>query len=276
MNANNQQSRVSLGRRSASPTENSLTKSEILEIQHKNEELQKINAEKDKFFSIIAHDLRSPFNGFLGLTEIMDEGLSDMTPEEIKKMVSTLRSSAANLFRLLGNLLEWSRMQRGLSIFEPSFFLLNSKIPVCLDLEAAGRKNIHISYTIAEDLIVFADENMLECVIRNLVSNAIKFTPKGGNILISARVVVNDQVEVSVSDSGIGIPCETLENIFNLNGNARRKGTEGECSTGLGLILCKDFIEKHGGKLSVESEVQKGSTFRFTLPANETTYMQDI
>lgn len=245
------------------------------EIQLKNAELQKINAEKDKFFSIIAHDLRSPFNGFLGLTEIMDEGLADMTPEEIKKIVSTLRNSAANLFRLLGNLLEWSRMQRGLSSLKPSLFLLSAKIPECIDMAAASRKDIKIGYNIPDNLIVSADENMLECIIRNLVSNAIKFTPKGGEIVIAAQPVFNNSVEVSVSDTGIGIPREMLRFLFDLNGNTRRKGTEGECSTGLGLILCKDFVEKHGGHLLVESEEGKGSVFRFVLPVDNRVPVND-
>ena len=231
-------------------------------------ELLRINTEKDKFFSIIAHDLRSPFNGFLGLTEIMVEGLPGMTRDEIHQMAVLIRKSATNLFSLLGNLLEWSRMQRGLTDFTPSSFLLMSKISESMMLvkDAADKKEILISYAIPKDLMVFADANMLGGILRNLVTNAVKFTHKGGIILISARSVTGNFVEISVSDTGIGMSKDLIDNLFHLDVNTGRKGTEGEYSTGLGLLICKDFIEKSGGKLDIESEEGKGSVFRFTIP----------
>ncbi|MCX6162147.1 MAG: PAS domain S-box protein, partial [Ignavibacteriae bacterium] len=217
-------------------------------IKLKNEELQRTNAEKDKFFSIIAHDLRSPFNGFLGLTEILVERLQSMTLDEIHNILVNLKNSAYNLYSLLGNLLEWSLMQRGLTAFEPQLFLLMPKITEIMALvtEAADKKEIAISYDIPEDLSVFADRNMFEGVIRNLSSNAVKFTNKGGVVNISAKSMPDNSVEISVKDTGIGMNKEMTDNLFRLDENSSRKGTEDESSTGLGLIICKDFIEKHG------------------------------
>jgi signal transduction histidine kinase len=243
------------------------------EIKHKNEELRFSNAEKDKFFSIIAHDLRSPFNGFLGLTEIMVEKLPTMSLDDIQKIALVLRNSATNLYRLLGNLLEWSRMQRGLTEFAPSTYLIMPKITESLMsvLSIADKKGIPISYDIPEDIEVFADVNMFECIIRNLVSNAVKFSNKGEGIVVSAKICNDWFVEISVKDQGIGMNLEMINNLFRLDANTCRRGTENEYSTGLGLIICKDFIEKNGGKLSVESDPEgisgdKGSTFSFTLP----------
>lgn len=238
------------------------------EIQRKNVELQKINAEKDKFFSIIAHDLRSPFNGFLGLTEIMAEGLPNMTLDEIQSIAIAMRNSASNLFRLLGNLLEWSRMQRGLTTFEPVLFLLMQKVSesTTLAVGEAEKKEIATRFDLPEDLQVFADLEMFGAIMRNLMTNAVKFTPRGGNINVSAKTIPGNMVEISISDSGIGMCRNMIGNLFHLDINTNRKGTEGEASTGLGLMICKDFIEKNGGKLWVDSEEGKGSTFRFSLP----------
>jgi len=238
-------------------------------IQRKNEELQKINAEKDKFFSIIAHDLRSPFNGFLGLTEIMAEGLPRMTLDEIQQIAVVMRNSAANLFHLLGNLLEWSRMQRGITTFLPNSVSLISKINenMVLTLEEANKKEITVNYNVPDDLEVFADSEMLGGIIRNLMTNAVKFTPRGGSISVSAKAVSDNSVHVSITDTGIGMSHKMIGNLFHLDIDTNRKGTEGESSTGLGLMICKDFIEKNGGKLWIESEEGKGSTFGFTLPA---------
>ncbi|MCX6163020.1 MAG: PAS domain-containing sensor histidine kinase, partial [Ignavibacteriae bacterium] len=206
-------------------------------IKLKNEELQRTNAEKDKFFSIIAHDLRSPFNGFLGLTEIMAEGLHGMTLEEIQKIAVTMKKSANNLYSLLDNLLEWSRMQRGLMAFEPQLFLLMPKITesLVLILEAAKEKEIAISYDISEDLSVFADRNMVEGIIRNLSSNAVKFTRKGGVVNVSAKTMPDNSVEISIKDTGIGMNKEMINNLFRIDIDTSRKGTEDESSTGLGL-----------------------------------------
>lgn len=238
------------------------------EVQRKNKELHLLNSEKDKFFSIIAHDLRSPFNAFLGFTRLMVEDLPSLRLNEIQKIALTMRKSATNLYNLLENLLEWSRLQRNVTTFTPATFSLMKTLSdnMLLALESAKNKEIEISYKIPEGLVVFADENMLGCIIRNLSSNAVKFTPKGGKVTIEAKPVDDGPVEISIKDTGIGLNKELLGNLFQLDINTNRKGTENEPSTGLGLIICKEFVEKHGGKIWVESEEGKGSTFCFTLP----------
>ncbi len=241
------------------------------EIKRKNLELQRINAEKDKYFSIIAHDLRSPLSGFLGLTQLMSRGLHRMTLEKINDLTVLMSNSATNLFRLLSNLLEWSSMQRGLIKFIPTSILLKSEIDESLVtvVESANHKNIKIEFNIPEELTVFSDKNMLDTILRNLASNGVKFTPKGGNVTVTAKIIQGDMVEISITDSGIGMGKKMINNLFRLDVNTNRRGTDGELSTGLGLMICKDFIQILGGKLWVESEERKGSTFYFTLPAKE-------
>jgi len=238
------------------------------ELQNKNEELLKVNTEKDRFFSIIAHDLRSPLSGFMQLTEAMAENSMEISLEEFHKMAVLMKNSAINIFRLLGNLLEWSSMQRGLTSFVPELLVLSSIISeTTIQLtEEANKKNINIDFEIPADMYVLADKNMLESILRNLASNAIKFTPRGGSITVTARSDSDNLVLISIRDTGIGINKEMIANLFRVDAKTNRKGTEGEYSTGLGLIICKDFIEKIGGKLLIESEEGKGSVFSFTLP----------
>jgi len=229
--------------------------------------LRELNATKDKFFSIIAHDLRSPFNTFLGFTQIMVEELDEMTHEEITTIVASMRKSATNVYGLLENLLEWAQLQRGLTTFRPTAFLLMPKISESMQpvLETADKKGIKVNYGIPKDLMVFADENMLGSIIRNLASNAVKFTSRGGKISITAKPFSGSLVEIAIMDTGIGMNDKMIDNLFRLDINTNRNGTEGESSTGLGLIICKDFVEKHEGKIWTESEEGKGSTFYFTL-----------
>lgn len=238
------------------------------EINAKNEELLKTNAEKDKFFSIVAHDLRSPFNSFLGLTRMMDEELPSLSQDEIKIFAGNLRKSANMLYHLLENLLEWSRMQRGLLTFKPQIFNLSHEVTAGIELvrESAEKKMISIRQDIPDNIIAKADTQMFESLVRNLVFNAIKFTPKNGEISIAAKKISDTMLEMSISDTGIGMDQLMVNKLFLLNENIYRRGTEGEPSTGLGLIICKDFVEKHGGKLWVESETGKGSTFYLTIP----------
>ena len=241
------------------------------EIKRKNQELHFLNAEKDKFFSIIAHDLRSPFTSFLGFTQIMVEELDTMTLKDIQKIAVSMRTSATNLFSLLENLLEWSRLQRGITTFNPVLFLLKKTISenIPLVVESAKKKNINISYDVPEEILVNADHNMFCGILRNLTSNAVKFTPKGGSITIAAKPIPDEWVEISVMDMGIGMSKDLVDNLFNLEVDTSRRGTENEPSTGLGLIICKEFVEKHNGKLWVESEQGKGSKFHFTLSFNK-------
>jgi PAS domain S-box-containing protein len=246
-------------------------KQEEERMKFKNEELLNLNAEKDKFFSIVAHDLRSPFNSFLGLTQIMAEDLQSLSMSQIQNIALSMSKSANNLFALLENLLAWSRLQRGMTSFDPKSFLLMPKISESLELvcEMAERKGIETVLNLQEDLVVFADQNMLESTIRNVALNAVKFTSKGGKITISARSASRNSIEISIRDTGIGMNREILDKLFRIDEHISRLGTEGEASTGLGLLLSKDFIEKHGGRIWAESEEGKGSTFFFTFPSNE-------
>lgn len=236
-------------------------------LQTKNEELQKLNAEKDKFFAIIAHDLRSPFNTLLGFTQIMVEDLSELKHEEIAKMAKAMRTSATGLYSLLENLLVWSGSQRGTTSFVPVQFSLKDVFQENLKLlqETAHAKRIDISIAIPEDIMVFADINMIGSTIRNLVSNALKFTPPNGQISIIAKSINENLIEISIKDSGMGMSEEMRSKLFQLNENIGRNGTDGEPSSGLGLIICKDFIEKNGGNIWAESVENEGSTFYFTL-----------
>jgi PAS domain S-box-containing protein len=243
-------------------------KNDELIIQNQNIELKEINSQKDKLFSIIAHDLRSPFNSFLGLTELMEKELHQMTMGEIQTIAHNMKESATRIYNLLSNLLEWTRMQRGMIEVTPQHFLLNDVAQQCTEalMETALAKSIEITNGIPNDFEVFADPNMLQIIIHNLLTNALKFTPKQGKVTIKASRLNTDEIEISVSDTGIGMKEEMAENLFRIDVNSNRPGTNGEPSTGLGLLLCKEFIEKHHGEIKVTSEVEKGSTFSFTLP----------
>jgi PAS domain S-box-containing protein len=246
-------------------------------LKNQNEELQQLNAQKDKFFSIIAHDLRGPFNGFLGLSEIMVKDLPSLTMPEIQRIAVTLNNSATNLFRLLENLLSWSTIKQGIISYNPKPLKLHQILADCIELnqESAINKRIEIQIAFLDEFIVFADTDLLQTIVRNLVSNAVKFTPKGGKVEVLAKPFSNQYVQISVKDSGIGMNREICDNLFNLGYKTNRRGTDGESSTGLGLLLCKEFIEKHNGKLWVESEEGKGSTFHFTIPFDE-SHVQKI
>ncbi len=246
-------------------------KNEILEknaaIEKKNEELQINNAEKDKFFSIIAHDVRGPLSSFIGMTELMLEEMPNLATAEMQNLITSMNVSAQNLYDLLENLLEWSQMKRGMRRFNPETFKMQKFMDDFLYsvFELAKNKSINLTFDIPENLEIHADKNMLATIIRNLLLNAIKFTERGGNVLLTARKNPNQEVEFEVKDSGIGMPPFILNNLFKINGKTNRAGTENEPSTGLGLLLCKEFVEKHGGEIRVESEQGKGSTFWFTL-----------
>jgi PAS domain S-box-containing protein len=236
------------------------------EINLKNEQLQVINAEKDKFFSIIAHDLRGPLSSFVEATQILTDEAQTMGIEEIKDIAASMKMSASNIYSLLENLLEWSRLKRGGIDFLPEKLNLKKKIVECVNvlLESARKKGISVEVNISDEIDVFADSHMFEAVIRNLVSNAIKFTTSGGLVNVSASYD-DHTVVIKIKDSGIGMPPELKNRLFQINEKTSRPGTDGELSTGLGLLLCKEFVEKHNGKIWVESEVGKGSTFSFII-----------
>src|SRR5664280_373109 len=238
------------------------------EIKLKNELLLTTNAEKDKFFSIIAHDLRGPLSSFLSATQILSDDIQTMDTQEIKEITVSMKESAQNIYTLLENLLEWSRLRRGGLAFDPEILNLREKVTDCIDVltETAKKKKVDIVISIAEETDAYVDNHMFESIVRNLVSNAIKFTNVGGKISVEAISNNNHFIEMKVSDSGIGMSPELKSKLFLLSEKTSRPGTNGEMSTGLGLLLCKEFIEKHGGKIWVESEVGKGSSFYFTIP----------
>jgi signal transduction histidine kinase len=192
-----------------------------------------------------------------------------MTSEEIRFAAGSMRSSATNLNRLLENLLEWSRMEQGLIPFEPKLHLLLPELEESTSTihDKANNKKIKINANIDKNTTVFADHNILQAVLRNLISNAVKFTPKGGAITIQGEET-SYNTTISIADTGIGMNAKMIKNLFRIDEQTNRKGTDNELSTGLGLIICKEFIEKHGGTIWVESEEGKGSTFYFSFPKN--------
>ena len=238
------------------------------ELRELNHQLQEANASKDKFFSIIAHDLRNPFISLIGLTEAIMENFDLYGKNKIKAMVSRLHTSSKTVYTLLTNLLEWSQLERDLiecvpedisiaGIAEQNIRLLRTRIE---------QKQITLSNLIPEGTRAYADENMVNTIMRNLLSNALKFTESGGTIDVSLRHQNKDLVEIVVSDTGVGMNQEDLEKLFRIDVKFTTTGTAGEQGTGLGLVLCKELVEKNGGTIRVESEVGKGTMIVFTLP----------
>ncbi|WP_321310448.1 PAS domain-containing sensor histidine kinase [Marinifilum fragile] len=222
---------------------------------------------KDKFFSIIAHDLKNPFNAMLPIIHILKENHMDMQREQLSEMIELINSSVKQEYNLLKNLLEWSRAQTGAIKLKPERIELRQLFEsnLLLHRAVAENKNISIEVNDPESYNVLSDKYMLETVIRNLVSNALKFTETNGNIKIHITEDKN-QVLCSVQDNGIGISPENQQKLFRIDTNYTRLGTKDESGTGLGLILCKEFVEKNGGSITVQSEVAVGSTFTFSLP----------
>lgn len=238
------------------------------EILKKNQMLQTINAEKDKFFSILAHDLRGPLSAFVAATQIITEEINTIGIDEIKEITGSMKTSATNIYMLLENLLEWSRLRRDGMDFVPEKLNLSRIIKQCIEIlsESAKKKKITVELSVSNEIFVLADNHMLDATLRNLISNAIKFTRNGGKVIITTEILNEQEIEVKISDTGIGMTEELKKKLFHLNEKTSRPGTDGEPSTGLGLLLCKEFIEKNGGKIRVESEAGKGSSFYFTLP----------
>ncbi len=241
-----------------------------LKIEIANNELQKANADKDRLFSIIAHDLRSPFNGFIGLTKIMLENAQELKPSELLEISKRLNDSAKNIYKLLENLLEWSLVQKQKGNFDPQSFNLYPVVTQNIEVikEKALQKGISVVNKINRELWVIGDMRMVNTVIRNLLSNAIKFTKGGGTITLDSSLLQGNMVEVAVKDTGMGMTQDQMNGLFVSAGSGGSKGTEGEKSTGLGLILCKEFTEQNGGKLRVESREGVGSDFFFSLPVD--------
>lgn len=231
-------------------------------------ELKELNKTKDLFFSIIAHDLRGPFNSLLGITELLAEDTSELSQDEIKHLSKEVNNNARNVYLLLENLLEWSSSQLGKHIFDPVKFDLNEVVTQNINLyrKAAELKEITVNANLANEAFVYADKNMIESVTRNLINNSIKFTNRNGAVEITTSKQ-NGSVLLSVSDNGIGIPENEIDNIFKLSSEVKKAGTENEKGTGLGLILSKEFIDKNKGKIEVTSKEGKETTFKVTLPS---------
>jgi signal transduction histidine kinase len=236
-------------------------------IRIKNNELQNLNAEKDKFLSIIAHDLRSPFSSIIGFSDLLVQQANKTESAKIVEYSELIKNSSEKAMDLLSNLMEWSMSQTGRISFNPEFFQIKELMheTKLLFSEIAAQKAINISYEVLSEKDVYADKQMISTILRNLVSNAIKFTQAGGSIEIQGKHHQN-KLLISVKDSGIGLSKSKSESLFRAKANSSEVGTQKEEGTGLGLILCRDFIERHNERIWVESEPGKGSTFYFTLP----------
>ncbi len=239
-------------------------------VSERTKQLSELNATKDKFFSIIAHDLKNPFNALMGFSTLLIDDYDSFDDEEKKDLIKTMNDASENAYKLLQNLLEWSRSQTGSIKWEPDNIQIDKIVNETIGLlqNQAVNKNITIKGIIPANTYAFADENMITTVIRNLMSNALKYTSKGGEVKLYASSN-NSHVEITVEDNGVGIRQEDIEKLFRIDVNFSTNGTDNEVGTGLGLILCKEFVTKNGGNIWVESEEGKGSKFRFTLPANQ-------
>jgi len=238
-----------------------------LELRRAHQELQEANATKDKFFSIIAHDLKNPFNVFLGLSKLLLDNYDEFDNEKRKNIIQNIYQASENGYKLLENLLEWSRIQTGRIKWRPDHIDLYTYAFENISFLEAGayNKKITLHSDISKGTLVYADPDMVTTVIRNLMSNAIKFTDEGGEVRISSETA-GDYEEVIISDTGIGIEEKNMRQLFRIGVHQSGLGTAGEQGTGLGLILCKEFVEKNRGRISLDSEVGRGSVFKFTLP----------
>lgn len=241
---------------------------EMLKKQEKD--LKEAVNTKDKFFSIIAHDLRSPFNTILGFTELVIKKTKKIEATEYEKYFGFINSSAKKTLVLLDNLLNWAKSETGKISFNPEKQIFSSVVYEIFQLlnTNAENKNIILNFFESEEIIVFADPNMIRSILRNLISNAIKFTNQNGKIDVHA-LQHNKFVEIVVSDNGVGMDEKTQNKLFRPNSNLSTLGTANEKGTGLGLKLCKEFVEKHRGKIWVESAVGKGTIFKFTIPLEQ-------
>lgn len=229
--------------------------------------LQEANAAKDKLFSIIAHDLRNPFNAITGFASLLYESYETLDEQTKRQYIRNIYDAADNTFRLLQNLLDWSLSQTGKLVFNPQVLDLTPIVreTVSYMLPSAERKNVRVGISLPKDIKVFADENMVRTVIRNLFSNAVKFTPPSGTVSIEYGML-DGRVQIRFTDTGIGIDPEDLDNLFRPDKQYKSSRTSGEQGSGLGLMLCKEFVEKNGGEITVESVKGQGSVFTFTLP----------
>ncbi|MFW5683625.1 MAG: response regulator [Spirochaetota bacterium] len=237
-------------------------------IKRQREELDRLNATKDRLFSVIGHDLRGPFMGLLGALELLRDSEDDMDSETKHELIANLYESAERTYHLLENLLEWSRSQQRAVEMNQRPVRLNDLVSDTVQLFQAGarQKGLEIRVEIDDGLVAYADRDMISTVVRNLVNNAIKFTPSGGGVTVRGHNG-EETVTLEVRDSGVGMEADEVDRLFELGSSSSRRGTEGEKGTGLGLLLARDYVIRNGGSIDVESEPGAGSVFRVTLPA---------
>lgn len=240
-------------------------------INIQNEELTTVNATKDKFFSIISHDLRNPVTSIMLMSDIIAQNLGHYSQDQLEQNITKISSSIKTLYELFENLHRWSKSQTGTIEFKQETFELNDVIQRVFDLVGthAENKGISLINKIEQPIHIKADKNMIETVIRNLVSNAIKFTRSSGSIFLDCKMLDDNKVQIIVEDNGIGMSHEVKSRLFKIGENIKSKGTAKEVGSGLGLILCKEFVDRHNGNIDVESEIDAGSKFIISIPQIE-------
>ncbi len=241
-------------------------------LVNKQKELVKTNNEKDKLLSIIGHDLKSPFTALLALTRVIREKTSVLTYDEIRDHASSIENSARGIYSLLENLLDWSHVQGGNMKFDPEFIFLDKIVSQCIDMHQASAlyKKIAIKTDIPPRMIIFTDQRIFCSLLGNLISNGLKFTSPGGQINISAKMLADRRILIAVADTGRGMYKKQLDSLFNPGKSMETTaGTDGEPGSGIGLKLCKEFVEKHHGEIWAESQPGKGSTFFISFPQTD-------
>ncbi|OQY28831.1 MAG: hypothetical protein B6244_05955 [Candidatus Cloacimonetes bacterium 4572_55] len=252
-------------------------------ISKQRRKLIELNASKDSLLTIISHDMRNAFTSLLGYAEFLSESTIEFTPEESQQIATGLNDAIKKTYKLLGNLLDWAKLQRGEMIYHPQRIDLNEMVSTTVDFlwANANKKNIRVIFDVNPECRAYADQNMINTTLRNLVTNAIKFTDDGGLVEVRAHnshIDGENCMEITVKDNGVGISVKRLGLLFRIDENNKIKteGTDGEAGTGLGLILCKELIEKNRGHIWAESNEGMGSTFHFTLPASAPMWNPNI
>lgn len=242
----------------------------MIELSIAKDDLEKNNNQKDRFISILAHDLKNPIHAQMGLSKLMLGHIDKMSPDDIRENVSHLHHSAESISRLLEDLLTWARAQMGKFDFHPDYYDVRVMVNETIRLLESSLKNKEITLIslFTDPIEVFIDIQMMMTVLRNLLSNAVKFTPRGGEISLYYEII-NIEMIISVKDNGVGIRAENLDRLFVISSMVRTAGTESETGTGLGLLLCKEFVERNGGRIKAVSQPGIGSTFSFSVPVRD-------
>lgn len=241
----------------------------VEDLEDSQKHLLNTNRQKDVFFSILAHDLRTPLSGFMQLTRILATEINELSKEEVIEMANSMYESSQNLFKLLENLLDWSKIQLGKVNYSPITMQLSTLVMMNIDLmvQVAKHKNIRLINKVPNSILVYTDVNIINTIFRNLISNAMKFSYSDSDIIVNANKIKNNFIEVGIQDCGVGMKKEIIDSLFQFDKHITTKGTNEETGTGLGLVLCKELVEKNGGSIRIESELGKGSCFYFTVPS---------